>query len=80
MVSYPAAVLDSENLYITYTYNRKQLQYTKVRLATLHVLIVQAKEKNPVFFKEQDKDTGEDPLLYLRDFYFAHNGLYMHRF
>lgn len=79
-VSYPAAVLDSENLYITYTYNRKQIKYTKVRLDTLQELIVQAKEKNPVFFKEQDKDTGEDPLLYLRDFYFAHNGLYMPRF
>ncbi|WP_394908676.1 exo-alpha-sialidase [uncultured Helicobacter sp.] len=67
-VSYPAAVLDKDNLYITYTYNRKQIKYTKLRLDTLYELIAQAKEKSPAFFKEEDK---EEPFIRLDDFYFA---------
>ncbi|WP_394997631.1 exo-alpha-sialidase [uncultured Helicobacter sp.] len=67
-VSYPAAVLDRDNLYITYTYNRKQIKYTKLRLDSIYELIAQAKEKNPTFFQEQK----EEPFIEFDDFYFAH--------
>ena len=67
-VSYPAAVLDRDNLYITYTYNRKQIKYTKLRLDSIYELIAQAKEKNPTFFQEPK----EEPFIEFDDFYFAH--------
>ena len=67
-VSYPAATLDDHNLYITYTYNREQIKYAKLRLDTLYELIAQAKEKAPTFFKEQEQ---EEPFIRLDDFYFA---------
>lgn len=67
-VSYPAAVVDKDNLYITYTHNRKHIKYTKLRLDTLYELIAQAKEKNPTFFKEEEK---QEPFIRLDDFYFA---------
>ena len=43
-VSYPAASLDSQNLYITYTYDRAQIKYSTIPLDSIFELIRQSRE------------------------------------
>ncbi|MGI0439308.1 exo-alpha-sialidase [Helicobacter himalayensis] len=43
-VSYPSASLDSQNLYITYTYDRTQIKYSVIPLDSIFELIRQSRE------------------------------------
>ncbi|RDU54346.1 hypothetical protein CQA49_04935 [Helicobacter sp. MIT 00-7814] len=43
-VSYPSASLDSQNLYITYTYDRAQIKYSVIPLDSIFELIRQSRE------------------------------------
>lgn len=51
-VSYPAMAIDNENLYITWTFYRKNIKYTSIKLSILGTLIENA--KNEILDNEQN--------------------------